>query len=259
LDTIFGTGGIETISASVIPGWKLALFPIGFAVQSNNQILILTLATSNSTGTEDFAVIRLNPNGGLDTSFGNNSGIELFNFDPTNWTVQDQDLAGIAIGPAGTIVIAGTVLPVSSSLEEFGIARLTTSGALDTSFNSGGSMPGTQEVAFNSGTAQGNASPVGVVVNSAGGIVVAGNVIPTTIFNIPLSNITVASLNVNGSVGWSETLPSYNANDDDSASAIALEGTQIVIAGSSEATPFTSTGNEVDELTVTRLNPKWQL
>ena len=148
---------------------------------------------------------------------------------------------------------------MSSSITEFGVARLTASGMLDTTFNAGGSLPGTQEVLFNTpGGTPGDADASAVVVQpNTSGIVVVGSVTPTTApAGNPVSNIAVALLNVNGAVG-SDTLPSYNGNNDDVATGVTLEGTQIVIAGTTtlQFAPSGSTASNITELTVTRLNP----
>ena len=231
LDTTFDATGIETISQSLISGWKLGAYASGIAVQSNGQIVVLTTATSTSLPTTtDFAVLRLNPNGGLDTSFGNQSGVELFNFG-SNWTVDSAN--ALAIGSDGKIVTVGTVFSPSILSTAFGIARLNTNGQLDTTFDSVGSVPGTLDVVFKTpGGSIGNASATGVVVQPTTlGIVAVGDVTPTSVGTNPVSNIAVALLNANGGGALADTLPSYNGNNDDTANGVTLEGTQIVIAG----------------------------
>ena len=255
LDTTFNGTGIETISKSVVAGWTLGAFPTDIAVQSNGQIVVMANASSTTTGVADFAVIRLNPNGGLDTSFGNNAGVELFNFG-TNWNAGSS--AALGIEPDGRIVVTGSVFSLTNGVSEFGIARLNTNGTLDTTFNSGGAMPGVQEVLFNTpGGTPGKADPTALVIQpSTSGIVVVGTVTPTPEpAGNPQSNIAVAFVNVNGSFG-SDTVPNYNGNNDDTASGVTLEGTQIVIVGTSvtQFPPTGSTGDTVDDLTVTRLN-----
>ena len=118
-------------------------------------------------------------------------------------------------------------------------------------------------VAFTVGSSSVAADPVGVVVQSNSEIVVVGNVTPTTSSTNPVSNIAVAQLTVNGTLdttfGTAGTLilPSYTGNNDDTASAVTLEGTQIVIAGTStvQFAPSSSSGiSSITDLTVTRLN-----
>ena len=149
---------------------------------------------------------------------------------------------------------------MTNGVTEFGIARLTTTGASDTTFNAGGSTPGTADAIFFGRRPRGGMlTPTAVAVQpTTGGIVVVGSVTPTPVpSGSPVSNIAVALLNVNGAVG-SDTLPSYNANNDDvPASGVTLEGTQIVIAGTS-VTQFAPSRLHrryaIDDLTVTRLN-----
>ncbi len=248
-DTSFASTGIETIPNNVVAGFTLNSDPAGvrIAVQSNRQLLVLTTATAGTT--TGFAVIRLNANGGLDASFGNHSGIELFSFGP-DWTVGEA--SGLVIGSDGTIVMAGTVTSTSLVNVQFGIARLNANGQLDTSFNAGGTTPGTQELSFG---ATEDASPVAVAVNSSNNIVVVGNVTPLSARPSHVSNIGLALLDSHGN-GQADTLPGFNGNNDDTATALTLQGSQIVIAGYSVATFAPSVLlNDVDSLFVSRLNP----
>ncbi len=127
LDTSFGTGGMVkidiapwTISNSG-QGWnrRLAFTPGG------RLIFACTLVTSANC---DFVVYCLNGDGTLDLSFGT-GGRRLVDItggseDNLNWLIAD---------PQGRILVGG-----SCQNRDTAIARLTSNGALDTTFGGGG-------------------------------------------------------------------------------------------------------------------------
>jgi len=96
------------------------------AVQDDGKIVIV----GNNGG--DFAVIRLEPDGTLDSSFGGGAGFVLTDvggFGAFGYTA--------ALQPDGKIVAAGYTNAVDTS-EDFAIARYLEDGTLDPSFGSGG-------------------------------------------------------------------------------------------------------------------------
>src|SRR5262249_47460918 len=110
------------------------------AIQPNGQIVVATNTASENSGgyltSCNMLVLRFNVNGSLDTSFGQNGEtvIQL-----------PQGMAaahGVAVLPSGQIVVAGTN-PRAGAVNsyvgpEYVVARLTSSGALDTSFGPNG-------------------------------------------------------------------------------------------------------------------------
>ena len=78
-------------------------------------------------------VARFNADGTLDTSFGTNG------YAAVNFGSPFPFMSEIAIDPAGRIVVAGDAQFSSNGPSQMAVARLTSSGALDTSFGSGGS------------------------------------------------------------------------------------------------------------------------
>lgn len=126
-------------------------------VQSTSKLVLVGESFDSSTGGADFAAVRLNANGTLDSTFGS-SGVIRTDF------AGDYDQASSAtLQSDGKIVIAGFVTVDGDS--HFGIQRLTANGALDTSF----AGTGMTTVAF-------NASDVAnaVALDAQGKIVVAG-------------------------------------------------------------------------------------
>ncbi|MCX6875946.1 MAG: hypothetical protein NTW21_19380 [Verrucomicrobia bacterium] len=117
LDLSFGgTGKVTTnFGGSYDQAYSVAL-------QSDGKIVVAGYSSN------DFAVVRYNPNGSLDTTF-NVSGKVLTDFggDP-NWG------RSVAVQGDGKILLAGTISGGSA------MARYNTNGTLDTSFNGTGKV-----------------------------------------------------------------------------------------------------------------------
>ena len=233
LDGTFGSGGKVTT-------------PIGSNAQANAVAIqpdgkIVVAGSGTPASTVHFAVVRYLSNGTLDSTF-NGSGIALTSFHPS------ADAAtGVAIQSDGKIVVVGNT---TASGTHLAVERLTATGALDTTFGSGGKT----EPAVESGAAVGNA----VALQSNGKIVIAGgspngllavrlnsNGSPDTTFSgdgaAALQPQTSAAANAlaigsNGSI----TLAGYSSNGTKSNFAIAR---------------FTSTGSPDSTLS----GPGWVL
>ncbi len=123
-DTTFGVNGDLILSSGVVR--QLAL-------QSDGKIVIAGY-TGISTNF-DFYVIRLNSNGGLDTSF-NGTGVVIVDFRGTT------DFArAVAVQTDGKIVVGGSSDKLTTSLEEdFAVARINPDGSLDTTFDGDGKL-----------------------------------------------------------------------------------------------------------------------
>jgi uncharacterized delta-60 repeat protein len=150
IDPTFGTGGTATVD----------LAPLGYAAGSvtavvgraDGSVLLLFGATSLDAPTAqvngtDFAVLRLTPDGQLDTTFdGDGLAVIPISAEPP---VQSGDPAfaiypngdypvAMAVAPDGKLVIVGTVH------RGVGVVRLNADGSLDTSFHGDGK----QTIAF---------------------------------------------------------------------------------------------------------------
>ncbi len=98
------------------------------AIDANGNILVGGDFTSFNT-TNCNHIVRLLPNGGLDTSFLPSSGLGV-----TNGT--DQDVTAVAVDNSGNVVIGGSFSRVNgASLSH--IARLLPNGSVDPAFNPG--------------------------------------------------------------------------------------------------------------------------
>jgi uncharacterized delta-60 repeat protein len=112
----------------------------------------------------EFVVARFNANGTLDSSFGQNgSGYQL-------------GTAGfgtaVAVQPDGKIVVAGENGPYFQQASSVVVARYNADGSLDTTFNSGGPMPGLVTTLVDVDAYQPNISVTSVLLQKDGNIVV---------------------------------------------------------------------------------------
>jgi uncharacterized delta-60 repeat protein len=123
-DPTFGTNGtVTTDIGSNLQARKVKL-------QSDGKIL--ALGTVGKGTMQDTVLVRYNPDGSLDTSFGSN-GILIANLSPAAEAIND-----LALQNDHKIVIAGNIYsPVTKSIDFF-IARYNPDGTLDNSFGTNG-------------------------------------------------------------------------------------------------------------------------
>ena len=151
----------SSFSNPVLPFTGDTFLPEQVAVVSDGQIVVAGYVTS-ADGT-DLGVACYNANGTLDTSFGDGGGVTA------GLTIATTaDPCGLAIGGNGSIVVAGTVGTAQPSTNpySFGVARFTSDGTLDTSFDGSG-------VAIDGWGDEVNHA-TSVAIQSDGAIVVAG-------------------------------------------------------------------------------------
>jgi uncharacterized delta-60 repeat protein len=123
LDTSFNKTGKQTTD---LGGNDIAS---GIALQSNGKIV---LAGQKGTATStNFALARYNTNGNLDTSFAG-TGKKVFDFSGSG---KANRALAVSIQPT-----TGKIVACGSSNGNFALARLTSAGALDTTFNSTGKV-----------------------------------------------------------------------------------------------------------------------
>ena len=153
LDPTFGSGGKSTV------GYPLGGANIGnaVAIQPDGKIVVAGYIASGVNGNADMVVLRFNPDGNLDPSFG--SGGTVF----TDFFAEDDRAYAVAIQADGKIVVAG------SSTQFFALVRYNPDGTDDTSFGAFGDGRVRTDVSGD-GPAQVNA----IAIQSDGKIVVAG-------------------------------------------------------------------------------------
>jgi uncharacterized delta-60 repeat protein len=170
LDSSFDGDGKQTI------GFLSNDRAYAVAIDSLNRIVLAGQAIGGSSVV--FAVARLTTAGALDSSFdGDGKQTISFGF--------GSSLAeAVAIDSLGRILVAGDWYNASNANDDFAVARLTSAGALDSSFDGDGK----QTVVF--GTA--NEIAYGVAVDSTNRIVVAGYVANPPNYDFAVARLTVA-------------------------------------------------------------------
>jgi uncharacterized delta-60 repeat protein len=209
LDPTFGTGGHFAKESALSGNVTDAV------LQPDGKIVVVGLTRSFTSPTspvhEDFFIMRLLPNGKVDpsfvtpqpgTSFPGTSVAEAF---------------GVALGPAGTIVVAGRVG------ENIAVARYTSTGALDPTFSGDGRV--IQDFG-------GDAQATDVAVQGDGKIIVGGVADNGTAENP--ARILLARFDTNGTLdstyGTGGRVTTTGAPVI-AVSNVLLQGTEVVIAG----------------------------
>ncbi|HEX8565143.1 MAG TPA: FG-GAP-like repeat-containing protein [Pyrinomonadaceae bacterium] len=128
LDLSFGNGGKVLVPVGT------GEFARDIKVQSDGKIVVVgeTTVSSSPNYNRDFAVLRLNPNGTLDSSFGNNGVVTT---DMGTWG--DTPFA-VAIQPDNKIVVVGHTH--SDTFQDIALARYNSDGNLDSAFGNGGKI-----------------------------------------------------------------------------------------------------------------------
>ena len=203
-------------------------------MQSANRVLAQpdgkTVVVGDSYGA--FHVSRLNGDGSRDRGFGKD-GVALIDFGG-----DDRGLAA-ALQPDGKIVVAGDSLTQTGPRPA--IARLTSEGSLDATFDPGGADGDGKKILIG--------APIGsdlksVLVQPDGKLVLAGRG-----YSNGYSDMAVMRLNRNGSPdGTTFARGSFGSQVDAEAAALLPDG-RIVVAG----TRYSSNGERY-EIALTRFN-----
>ena len=125
LDSTFGTNGILRIDLTTTGDWDEAS---DLALQADGKIIVSVQILVGSSFA--FGAARFEADGHIDPSFGT-GGLATVTFSSLN------DFAhGVAVQDDGKIVVAGQSANLMNS--DVALTRLTTGGALDSAFGSGG-------------------------------------------------------------------------------------------------------------------------
>ncbi|WP_442510878.1 VCBS domain-containing protein [Novipirellula sp. SH528] len=176
----------------------------GIAIQSDGKIVVLG---NTDAGGNNFSVVRYNTDGSLDTTFSGDGKVEI------DFGASSDDVANsILIQSDGKIVVAG------KSNNQFALARLTSGGVLDTSFDSDGLVTTDFGV--------GDETISGLAQQSDGKIIAAGTA------NL---DIALARYNTDGSLDTSfdgDGLQTSDLGATERAYSVALTSTEkIVVSG----------------------------
>jgi len=126
LDTSFATAGKARVAVGAGEDRAYAI-----AIQQDGKVVV---AGRSSEHGGDFAVVRLDRDGALDTTFGSGGKVAV-------------DVGGgsdtahaIAVDPDGKILVAGSAGRASGAGQTFGLVRLSPDGTLDPGFGAGGKV-----------------------------------------------------------------------------------------------------------------------
>jgi uncharacterized delta-60 repeat protein len=132
LDNTFGSGGRVRTD---FPG--LAAVPSSVVIQADGKIVVAGGAFPLFTFLGNFELVRYNPNGSLDRSFGS-GGIVTTTFPEGSYA------SAIALQSDGKIVAVGTLfvdfIPGEPSNTDFALARYNRDGSPDATFGNGGQV-----------------------------------------------------------------------------------------------------------------------
>jgi uncharacterized delta-60 repeat protein len=130
LDINFGSQGKQTTSFSP---WNDVAHDV--ALQSNGKVVLAGHANNTDGTDEDFALLRYNADGNLDTTFGTGGKLTTYFFATPN--DKQEQAEAVAIQADGKIVAAGwTINPQGQAV--FALARYNVDGTLDKSFDTDG-------------------------------------------------------------------------------------------------------------------------
>jgi uncharacterized delta-60 repeat protein len=154
LDESFGDGGLVTTD---IAGGPDAAF--GAALQGDS---IIVVGSARVAGNDDFAIVRYDRNGVLDTSFGT-QGRTTTDF----FGARDRAFA-VEVQPDNGIIVVGDA--ISGGRSDFAIARYDANGAIDATFGGSGNGKVATDIAGGVDIAK------NVVLEDGGTILVTGTI-----------------------------------------------------------------------------------
>lgn len=232
LDASFGSGGtVQTDMTSIDP--KYANYAEAVAIDSQQRIIVAGQVNHSGLGT-DIALARYEPDGSLDTTFGN-GGIVVTALEPG----ADNEANAVAIDANGNILVAGaTSQPnLGTSTLNFALVRYTSDGKLDTTFGGG---TGWVQTDFSGSSDTAHA----MVLQPDGKIVLAG----TAHQNTTGDDFALARYNTDGSLdttfgnGGKVTTNFSSAHTPDGiddAFGLTIDGQgRLIAAGASNAANF---------------------
>ncbi len=250
LDTNFNSGnGAHTwgnpapagmnVNASIIDGI------LGMTVDSSDRIVAVGVSRNTSNGLAA-TVTRYTSAGIPDSSFGASGAfVQATSFTGNTLAAMDDRNYGVAVDSSGRIVVAGRSKNSSNGMQAY-VFRLTSAGALDTSFGTNGVLlmgyPGAAGAALVSTV---NDNPQRMKIDSSGRIVLAGyskdasNFYHATVWRITSSGALDTTFN---SVGYANTNLSLGGQGEfamglniDQIGRIAITGYAAQVSGSDMA------------------------
>ncbi len=214
LDPTFGNG--DGVAKVTLQNQKAVT--AGIVTQSDGKLIVAATVTPAAGGNSDFEVFRLNADGTIDTSFGV-AGFARANF-PTSSTAKAVQLL-----PDGRILIVGSAAN-SIGGTDVALARFTSSGTLDTTFQG----TGRTQLALRGTPATDVARAI--AINSNGTFYIAGS---SDAGAGKLADFAVAKFKVDGSLdsSFNKGAVFLDLGGADVANAITVaKNGQVILAGS---------------------------
>jgi len=230
LDTTFGTGGIVTTKLGDFDAGANTILIVPDANTITNPAdykIVAAGHTSTSGGDFNFALVRYNADGSLDTTFGDPGLSPLSGIVTTNFGQLD-DIHDAVLQADGKIVAVGSTF--IGGKVELALARYNTDGGLDTSFGTAG------QVTTDLGGV--NQSANSLVIQPDGKLVVAGVYAPNGPSDFFLacylsSGALDATFGINGKV-----LTPFDPTSNAGAASLVQLPDGTFVAGGSAGTSF---------------------
>jgi uncharacterized delta-60 repeat protein len=220
LDATFGTAGKFFTSI----GGTTSSEPRTIATDVSGNIYV---GAETLGASDDFSVIKLLPNGTLDTNFGSGGKVVV-----DLGAMSDDVLGGIAVDSSGNVFLAGAS-NANGGTAQFAVVKLTRAGAIDIGFGVNGRayVPNPVTTA--------NDSCCGITLDSDGDIYLIGASYPSGYQNLKVAKLlSTGVLDANfGMMGY--TVANFghsstgNAAVIDSDSSVFVEGSVVTIDGGS--------------------------
>lgn len=189
IDTTFNSGGsLAGTNTTPIDNASAQSFGQAVVLQPDGKIVVAGYVTDGLSGLNRFAVARFNPDGTLDTTFNSGGTLPGTNSTPIDDPAKDSYGYSVQLQPDGKIVIAGEEFDTITNLSKFAIARFNSDGTLDTTFNSAGTLPGTNSTPINNPANY--SAGASVVIQPDNKIVVGGTVNESGLIKFGLARFT---------------------------------------------------------------------
>jgi len=231
----------------------------GVALQQDGKIVVaggvdIVGATSN------IGVARFNADGTLDTTFDPSGSKPGTAYTTVGGDIYSQG-QGIVLQSDGKIVISGTIYIADGGgdIERIAVARFTTDGVLDTTFNANGPKPGTAATAI--GGSDVYAYAQGIALQQDGKIVVVGSVFADLKVHFCVARFTpdgALDRTFNGSgvqPGTAYTTIDKAGHDSHALGVTLAPNGAILLAGYVVLQAAGEGINEIDECAIVRFTP----
>ena len=229
LDASFGTGGIVRIYFGTT---KFIALARNLAQQSDGKIVLA------GTGSGQFAIARLLPNGSLDAGFGSNGKLSVNASGARNGNSSGLGVALQRV-PAVTgeerILVSGSSKGSSNANSDWTLMRFRSDGSTDTSFGTGGTVKTTFSGLGDTASR--------VRVDSSNRILASGNINMSSSCGLYAGNAALVRYTQDGGLdgtfnGGKQIVDVYGGLDNFGGTAFQPDG-KIVFFGSSESSDGT--------------------